>query len=123
MVEPLTKIVDGKKVGSITVYEDTLLLGEILGDVILYGGYLEVKGKILGNVVVRGGNCRHFGIIRGSLINEMGDVEVFGSVHSKILTKSGYTYVNPGSKVGPIEYAAIKAVTQETIFADATRED
>ena len=43
------------------------------------------------------------GIIRGSLENEKGDVEVFGTVHGKVVTKNGYTYVNPGSKVGALE--------------------
>lgn len=97
------KILDGKRIGSVTVFEDTLLLAEVIGDVILNSGHLELKGKVLGNLYVRKGTCRILGIIRGSLENEKGDVEVFGTVHGKVVTKSGYTYVNPGSKVGAIE--------------------
>ena len=92
----------GKRIGTITIHEDTLLLGEIVGDVILCDGRLEVKGKIMGNLIVRSGVCRHMGIIRGNLSNEKGDVEVFGTIHGKIITRNGYTYVNPGSKVGNI---------------------
>jgi hypothetical protein len=97
------KIVDGKKRGSMTIFEDTLMLGEVFGDIILNQGHLELKGKVLGNVHVRKGSCRVLGIIRGNLENESGDVEVFGTVVGKIITKCGYTYVNPGSKVGSIE--------------------
>src|SRR5437588_7822900 len=97
------KVVDGKRRGSVTIFEDTLLVGEVFGDVILNQGHLELKGKVLGNVHVRKGSCRVLGIIRGSLENESGDVEIFGTVVGKIITKSGYTYVNPGSKVGSIE--------------------
>ena len=99
------KIVDGKRMGSVTVFEDTLMLAEVVGDVILNNGHLELKGKVLGNLFVRNGTCRMLGIIRGNLENEKGDVEVFGTVHGKVVTKSGYTYVNPGSKVGGIENA------------------
>lgn len=98
----MVKILNEKRVGSITVYEDTILLGEIMGDVILYSGYLEVKGKILGNLMVHSGSCRHTGIIKGNLVNEKGDVEVFGAVYGKIITKHGYTYVNPGAKVSVV---------------------
>lgn len=109
------KILDGKRMGSVTVFEDTLMLAEVVGDVILNNGHLELKGKVLGNLFVRNGTCRMLGIIRGNLENEKGDVEVFGTVHGKVVTKSGYTYVNPGSKVGSIEYAtpAIKEETRE----------
>jgi hypothetical protein len=100
------KILDGKRMGSVTVFEDTLMLAEVVGDVILNNGHLELKGKVLGNLFVRNGTCRMLGIIRGNLENEKGDVEVFGTVHGKVVTKSGYTYVNPGSKVGSIEHAA-----------------
>jgi len=96
------KILDGKRIGSVTIHDDTVLLGEVLGDVILYGGHLEIKGKIMGNLVVRSGTCRHMGIVKGNLVNERGDVEVFGTIHGKIIAKNGYTYVNPGSKVGNI---------------------
>ncbi|MEP0826047.1 MAG: hypothetical protein HRF40_11225 [Nitrososphaera sp.] len=99
------KILDGKRMGSVTVFEDTLMLAEIFGDVIVNSGHLELKGKVLGNLFVRKGTCRMLGIIRGNLVNERGDVEVFGTVHGKLITKSGYTYVNPGSKVGAIESA------------------
>ena len=47
------KILDGKRIGSVTVFEDTLLLAEVIGDVILNSGHLELKGKILGNLYVR----------------------------------------------------------------------
>jgi hypothetical protein len=100
------KIVDGRRMGSVTVFEDTLMLAEVVGDVILNNGHLELKGKVLGNLFVRKGTCRMLGIIRGNLENELGDVEVFGTVHGKVITKNGYTYVNPGSKVGGIESAA-----------------
>jgi hypothetical protein len=100
------KIVDGKRMGSVTVFEDTLMLAEVLGDVILNNGHLELKGKVLGNLFVRKGTCRLLGIVRGNLENEMGDVEIFGVVLGKVVTKNGYTYVNPGSKVGSIEHAA-----------------
>ena len=100
------KIVDGKRMGSVTVFEDTLMLAEVVGDVILNSGHLELKGKVLGNLFVRKGTCRMLGIVRGNLENERGDVEVFGAVHGKVITKNGYTYVNPGSKVGAIENAA-----------------
>ena len=99
------KIVDGKRMGSVTVFEDTLMLAEVVGDVILNSGHLELKGRVLGNLFVRKGTCRMLGIVRGNLENEMGDVEVFGAVHGKVITKNGYTYVNPGSKVGGIEHA------------------
>jgi hypothetical protein len=101
------KIVDGKRMGSVTVFEDTLMLAEVVGDVILNSGHLELKGKVLGNLFVRKGTCRMLGIVRGNLENERGDVEVFGAVHGKVITKNGYTYVNPGSKVGSIESAAL----------------
>ena len=100
------KIVDGKRMGSVTVFEDTLMLAEVVGDVILNSGHLELKGKVLGNLFVREGTCRMLGIVRGNLENERGDVEVFGTVHGKVITKNGYTYVNPGSKVGSIENSA-----------------
>jgi hypothetical protein len=100
------KIVDGKRMGSVTVFEDTLMLAEVVGDVILNSGHLELKGKVLGNLFVRKGTCRMLGIVRGNLENENGDVEVFGAVHGKVITKNGYTYVNPGSKVGAIVSAA-----------------
>lgn len=96
-------ILDGKRVGSVTIFEDTLMLGEVLGDVILNGGHLEFKGKILGNLLVRSGTCRMLGIVRGNCVNEQGDVEIFGTVHGKVVTKSGYTYINPGSKVRAVE--------------------
>jgi len=99
------KIVDGKRMGSVTIFEDTLMLAEVVGDVILNSGHLELKGKVLGNLFVRQGTCRLMGIVRGNLENELGDVEVFGTVHGKVITKKGYTYVNPGSKVGAIENA------------------
>jgi hypothetical protein len=99
------KIVDGKRMGSVTVFEDTLMLAEVVGDVILNRGHLELKGKVLGNLFVREGTCRMLGIVRGNLENESGDVEVFGTVHGKVITKNGYTYVNPGSKVGAVENA------------------
>ncbi|HXG05909.1 MAG TPA: hypothetical protein VNI77_01115 [Nitrososphaera sp.] len=99
------KILDGKRMGSVTVFEDTLMLAEIFGDVIVNSGHLELKGKVLGNLFVRKGTCRMMGIVRGNLVNESGDVEVFGAVHGKLITKTGYTYVNPGSKVGAIESA------------------
>jgi hypothetical protein len=97
------KILDGKRVGSVTIFEDTMMLGEVVGDVILNNGHLEFKGKILGNLLVRVGTCRMLGIVRGNLVNEQGDVEIFGTVHGKVVTKSGYTYINPGSKVGAVE--------------------
>ena len=104
------KIINTKHIGSITIFEDALLVGEVYGDVILNSGHLEVKGKILGNLFVRKGTCRVLGIVRGNLENEHGDVEVFGTIAGKIITKTGYTYVNPGSKVGAIENAyAVKA--------------
>ncbi len=99
------KIVDGKRMGSVTVFEDTLMLAEVVGDVILNSGHLELKGRVLGNLFVRKGTCRMLGIVRGNLENERGDVEVFGTVLGKVVTKNGYTYVNPGSKVGIIEIA------------------
>ena len=97
------KILDGKRVGTVTVFEDTLMLSEVVGDVILNQGHLEFKGKVLGNMLVRKGTCRMLGIIRGNLVNEQGDVEVFGTVHGKVVTRSGYTYINPDSKVGGVE--------------------
>lgn len=106
------KIVDGKRMGSVTVFEDTLMLAEVVGDVILNSGHLELKGKVLGNLFVRKGTCRMLGIVRGNLENERGDVEIFGTVHGKVVTKNGYTYVNPGSKVGSIEHSA--PATKET---------
>jgi hypothetical protein len=102
------KIIDGKRVGSVTIFEDTLMLGEVVGDIILNHGHLELKGKVLGNLFVRKGTCRLLGIIRGNVVNEAGDVEVFGAVHGKVVTKNGYTYVNPGSKVaGGIENSPV----------------
>lgn len=56
------KIVESKRMGSLTVFEDTLLLGEVVGDVILNSGHLELKGKVLGNLCVRKGTCRVLGI-------------------------------------------------------------
>ena len=97
------KIIDGRHIGSVTIFEDALVVGEIYGDIILNSGHLELKGKVLGNLYVRKGSCRMSGIVRGNLENERGDVEVFGTVAGKIITKNGYTYVNPGSKVGSIE--------------------
>ena len=97
------KIVDGRRIGSVTVSEDTLLLAEVVGDVMLNIGHLELKGKILGNLHVRGGTCRLLGIVKGNVVNEKGDMEIFGTVHGKVITKTGYTYINPGSKVGSIE--------------------
>ena len=70
------KIVESKRMGSVTVFEDTLLLGEIVGEVILHSGHLELKGKVLGNLCVRKGTCRVLGIVRGNLENKKGDVEV-----------------------------------------------
>jgi hypothetical protein len=99
------KILDGKRMGSITVFEDILLLAEVVGDVILNSGHLELKGKVLGNLYIRKGTCRMAGIVRGNLENERGDVEVFGTVLGKVVTKNGYTYINPGSKIGAIENA------------------
>lgn len=66
------KIVESKRMGSITVSEDTLLLGEVVGDVILNSGHLELKGKVLGNLYVCKGTCRVLGIVRGNLENEKG---------------------------------------------------
>ena len=97
------KILDGKRVGTVTVFEDTLMLSEVVGDVILNQGHLEFKGKVLGNMLVRKGTCRMLGIIKGNLVNEQGDVEVFGTVHGKVVTRAGYTYINPDSKVGGVE--------------------
>jgi len=108
------KILDGKRMGSMTVFEDTLMLAEVVGDVILNSGHLELKGIVRGNLFVRKGTCRMLGIVRGNLVNEMGDVEVFGAVHGKVITKSGYTYVNPGSKVSSIETAAPAKETIQT---------
>ncbi|MER3407524.1 MAG: hypothetical protein C4292_01610 [Nitrososphaera sp.] len=103
------KILDGKRMGTVTFEEDGMLLGEVVGDVIVNSGHLELKGKVLGNVLVRGqATCRLTGIVKGNLVNEKGDVEVFGAVHGKVITKAGYTYVNPGSRVGTIEHAHIK---------------
>lgn len=48
------KIVESKRMGSLTVFEDTLLLGEVVGDVILNSGHLELKGKVLGNLCAQG---------------------------------------------------------------------
>ena len=100
------KVLDGKRVGTVTVFEDTLMLTEVVGDVILNAGHLEFKGKVLGNMLVRKGTCRMLGIIKGNLVNEQGDVEIFGTVHGKVVTKAGYTYINPGSKVGGVENSA-----------------
>jgi hypothetical protein len=72
----LMKIVDSKRMSSVTVFEDTLLLGEVVGDVILNSGHLELKGKVLGNLYVRKGTCRMLGIVRSNLENEKDDVEV-----------------------------------------------
>ena len=105
------KILDGKRVGTVTVFEDTLMLTEVVGDVILNDGHLEFKGKILGNMLVRNGTCRMLGIIKGNLVNELGDVEIFGTVHGKVVTKAGYTYINPESKVGGVEFSATAAQT------------
>ena len=102
------KILDGKRTGTVTFDEDGMLIGEVLGDIIVNSGYLELKGKVLGNVLVRGGSCRLTGIVKGNAVNERGDLEVFGTVHGKVITKLGYTYVNPGSRVGAIENAHIK---------------
>lgn len=102
------KILDGKRTGTVTFEEDGMLIGEVLGDVIVNRGTLELKGKVLGNVLVRGGTCRLYGIVRGNAVNERGDLEVFGAVHGKVITKAGYTYVNPGSSVGSIEHAHVK---------------
>jgi hypothetical protein len=107
------KIIDGKRMGSVTIFEDTLMLAEVVGDVIVNSGHLEFKGKVLGNLFVRKGTCRMLGIVRGNLENEKGDVEVFGAVHGKVITKNGYTYVNPGSKVGFIENS-VPAKREET---------
>jgi hypothetical protein len=112
-VDIAMKILDGKRMGSVTVFEDTLMLGEVVGDVILNSGHLELKGKVLGNLFVRKGTCRMMGIVRGNLENEKGDVEVFGAVHGKVITKNGYTYVNPGSKVGSIE-SAVPVMKEES---------
>ena len=114
-IDVAMKILDGKRMGSITVFEDTLMLAEVVGDVILNIGHLELKGKVLGNLFVRNGTCRMLGIVRGNLVNEKGDVEVFGTVHGKLITKSGYTYSNPGSKVGAIESAAVPARREEAV--------
>lgn len=100
------KILDGKRVGTVTIFEDTLMLTEVVGDVILNAGHLEFKGKVLGNMLVRKGTCRMLGIIRGNLVNEQGDVEIFGTVHGKVVTRAGYTYINPESKVGGVENSA-----------------
>ena len=100
------KILDGKRVGTVTIFEDTLILTEVVGDVILNAGHLEFKGKVLGNMLVRKGTCRMLGIIRGNLVNEQGDVEIFGTVHGKVVTRAGYTYINPESKVGGVENSA-----------------
>ena len=70
------KIVESKRMGSVTVFEDTLLLGEIVGEVILNSGHLELMGKVPGNLCVRKGTCRVLGIVRDNLENEKGDVEV-----------------------------------------------
>ena len=102
------KIIDGKRTGSATFDEDGMLIGEVVGDVIVNSGYLELKGKVLGNVLVRGGSCRLTGIVRGNVVNEKGDLEVFGAVHGKVITKTGYTYINPESKVGGVESAPVK---------------
>ena len=109
------KILDGKRVGTVTVFEDTLMLTEVVGDVILNGGHLEFKGKVLGNMLIRNGTCRMSGIIKGNLVNEQGDVEIFGTVHGKVVTKAGYTYINPESKIGGVENpsAIPKAITIE----------
>jgi hypothetical protein len=113
------KILDGKRVGTVTVFEDTLMLSQVVGDVILNAGHLEFKGKILGNMLVRKGTCRMLGIIKGNLVNEQGDVEIFGTVHGKVVTRAGYTYINPGSKVGEVENSPglpqVRPIEQEQI--------
>jgi hypothetical protein len=114
------KILDGKRVGSVTIFEDTIMLGEVVGDVILNTGHLEFKGKILGNLFVRTGTCRMLGIIRGNLVNEKGDVEIFGTVHGKVVTKSGYTYINPGSKVGIVENAPVALPAESRVLVKGT---
>ena len=103
------KILDGKRVGTVTIFEDTLMLSQVVGDVILNAGHLEFKGKILGNMLVRKGTCRMLGIIKGNLVNEQGDVEIFGTVHGKVVTEAGYTYINPESKVGGVKYSSVVA--------------
>ncbi len=102
------KILDGKRIGSVTFDEEGMLIGEVVGDVIVNSGYLELKGNVLGNVLVRGGSCRLTGIVKGNVVNEKGDLEVFGAVHGKVITKTGYTYINPGSKVGGVEHAPLR---------------
>jgi cytoskeletal protein CcmA (bactofilin family) len=102
------KILDGKRVGSVTFDEEGILIGEVAGDVIVNSGYLELKGTVLGNLLVRGGSCRLTGLVRGNVVNEKGDVEIFGTVHGKVITKTGYTYINPESKVGSVENAPLK---------------
>lgn len=102
------KILDGKRVGSVTFDEEGILIGEVVGDVIVNSGYLELKGTVLGNLLVRGGSCRLTGLVKGNVVNEKGDVEVFGTVHGKVITKTGYTYINPESKVGGVENAPLK---------------
>lgn len=114
------KILDGKRVGSVTIFEDTVMLGEVVGDVILNTGHLEFKGKILGNLFVRNGTCRMLGIIRGNLVNEKGDVEIFGTVHGKVVTKSGYTYINPESKVGIVENSPVMSPAESRALVKGT---
>jgi hypothetical protein len=110
------KILDGKRIGTVTFGEDGMLLGEVAGDVIVNDGYLELKGTVLGNVLVRGGACRLTGIVKGNVVNENGDLEVFGTIHGKVITKLGYTYVNPGSRVGGgIEHAHIKKQEEKEV--------
>ena len=120
MYLPAMKILDGKRVGTVTFEEDGMLIGEVLGDVIINKGYLELKGKVMGNVLVRGGSCRLTGIVKGNAVNEKGDLEIFGAVLGKVITKLGYTYINPGAAVGGVEKAPVKKevpVREETASA------
>ena len=112
------KILDGKRVGTVTIFEDTLMLTEVVGDVILNAGHLEFKGKVLGNMLVRKGTCRMLGIVQGNLVNEQGDVEIFGTVHGKVVTRAGYTYINPDSRVGGVENSNVsqpRAIEREPV--------
>jgi hypothetical protein len=94
------RVYAGTLEGSLTLTEDVLIEGVVIGDVVVSApANLDVQGLVTGDLILEAGaSARVHGRVKGLVTNLGGDLAVFGAIGA--LSGTGPTCIAAGALVG-----------------------
>lgn len=93
--------IEGKLERNITIDEDTILKGMIVGDVVVLGSAeFVLRGMMEGNLSIRENTTVYLnGTVNGDVINNGGSLEVYETINGRLFRERGNTFIDGNAVV------------------------